>query len=174
MNGSFMGTLRIMKRSAICLSAVSLLFGSADMIGQTIGAKSNAVALLQVPNDSTPHGSPEYQHPVADILSDTQGVDFGPYMKQALQSIRRLWLSSESVKVTPANKSQTETIIRFNISPEGKIGAMELVQSAHQIEVDRAAWGSITGVGKFPPLPKEFNGPNLVLRIGFGVNPSRP
>jgi TonB family protein len=171
MNGSFIGTFRIMKRSAMYLSAVSLLFCSADLIGQTNGAKSSAVALSQLPNNSTPQGSPQDQRLVADILSDTQGADFGPYMRQALQSIRRLWLSSESVKATSADKSQTETIIRFTISPEGKISAMQLVQSAHQIEIDRAAWGSITGVGEFPPLPKEFNGPNLVLSIGFRVNP---
>lgn len=173
MNGSFIGTFRIMKRSAMYLSAVSLLFCSAHMIGQTNGAKSSAADLSQLPNDSTPQGSPQNQRLVADILSDTQGVDFGPYMRQALQSIRRLWLSSESVRVTPADKSQTETIIRFTISPEGKISAMELVQATHQIEIDRAAWGSITGVGEFPPLPTEFNGPNLVLRIGFRVNPSQ-
>ena len=157
MNGSFIGTFRIMKRSAMYLSAVSLLFSSAAVIGQTNGAKSSAVALSQLPNDSTPQGSPQDQRLVADILSDTQGADFGPYMRQALQSIRRLWLSSESVKATPADKSQTETIIRFTISPEGKISAMQLVQSAHQIEIDRAAWGSITAVGEFPPLPTEFN-----------------
>jgi TonB family protein len=168
MNDSFIGTFRIMKRSAMCLSAVTLLFGSEYMIGQSDGAKSSVVASSQLPNDSL-----QYQPLVADILSNTQGVDFGPYMKQALQSVRRLWLSSESAKLTPDSKSQTETMIRFTISPEGKIGSMELVQSAHQIEIDRAAWGSVTGVGEFPPLPKEFNGPGLVLRIGFKVNPSR-
>ena len=36
--------------------------------------------------------------------------------------------------------------------------------------IDRAAWGSITGVGQFPPLPKEVHGPNLELRIHYLVN----
>jgi hypothetical protein len=173
MNGSLIETLRLMKRSAVCLSAVSLLFYSAELTGQINGAKSSAVASSQLPNESTPQGNPKGQRVVADVLSDTQGVDFAPYMRQALQSIRQLWLSSEPVKANPADKSQTETIIRFAISPEGKISAMQLVQSAHQSEIDRAAWGSITGVGEFAPLPKDFNGPNLVLSVGFGANPSQ-
>jgi TonB family protein len=161
MNGSFGGIFKIMKRSVLYFSAISLLACA-------------EVAFSQVPNERTPHVSPEYQPPVADILSDTQGVDFGPYMRQALQLMGRLWLSSASIKVASADNAQTGTIIRFTISPEGKISAMQLVESAHEIEIDRAAWGAITGVGELPPLPREFNGPNLVLRVGFGVNPARP
>jgi hypothetical protein len=161
MNGSVGGIFRIMKRPVLYLTAISLLACA-------------EVAFSQVPNERTPHVSPEYQPPVADILSDTQGVDFGPYMKQALQLMGRLWLSSASIKVAYADNAQTGTIIRFTISPEGKISAMQLVESAHEIEIDRAAWGAITGVGEFPPLPRAFSGPNLVLRVGFGVNPARP
>jgi hypothetical protein len=47
---------------------------------------------------------------------------------------------------------------------------MVLADSAHLIEIDRAAWGSITSVGRFPSLPAEFKGPNLVLDVGFKVN----
>jgi outer membrane biosynthesis protein TonB len=83
----------------------------------------------------------------------------------------KLWLSSAPADVAHANKSQTETVIRFTISRDGTISAMELVEASHLIEVDRAAWGSIVGVGKFPSLPTEFNGPNLVLLVDFRVNP---
>jgi hypothetical protein len=36
--------------------------------------------------------------------------------------------------------------------------------------LDRAAWNSITSEGQFPPLPKQFHGPNLQLRVGFFYN----
>ena len=85
--------------------------------------------------------------------------------------IRKLWASSLPEEVAHANNSQTETLIRFTISRDGTISAMELVDSARQIGVDRAAWGSIAGVGQLPSLPADFNGPSLILRIHFRVNP---
>jgi TonB family protein len=92
-------------------------------------------------------------------------------MKQALPMVRKLWVSSLPEKVAQGSDSQTETVIRFTISQDGTISRMELVEGSHQIAVDRAAWGSITGVGQLPSLPADFNGPSLILRIHFRVNP---
>jgi len=167
MRGSVIGNLGVIGRSAIFLGAIGLFFSAADLIGQTSGSQSNAVASSQYVNDS----SPQYQRLGADILSDTQGVDFGPYMRQALGMIRKLWLSSLPEGVKLPNEPQAETIIRFTIGQDGTISAMTLDQSAHLIEVDRAAWGSITGVERFPSLPADFNGPSLILRISFRVKP---
>ena len=47
---------------------------------------------------------------------------------------------------------------------------MKLEGSTHDDAINRAAWGSITGVGVFPPLPSQFKGPNLELRITFLLN----
>jgi hypothetical protein len=163
MNGSVSGTLGVIKRSTVFVSAIGLLFCASNVIGQTSGSRSSTVVSSQSVNDRTPQFGSRYQRPVADILSDTQGVDFAPYMRQALQMMGKLWLSSVPADAAHANKSQTEAVIRFTISRDGTISAMELVE--------RAAWGSIVGVGEFPSLPAEFNGPNLVLRVGFGVNP---
>jgi hypothetical protein len=103
----------------------------------------------------------------ADILSDTQGVDFASYMRQALQMIGKSW--SSSLRDVPDN-FKSKTTIRFTIGSDGTIHAMELIDSAHLIEIDRAAWGSITSVGRFPSLPADFKGPNLVLDVDFKVN----
>jgi hypothetical protein len=171
MNGPVSETLGVIKRSAVFVSAIALFLYADNVIGQTSGSQSNTVASSQSVNDRPLQLGSQYQRPVADVLSDTQGVDFAPYMKQALQMMGKFWLPSAPADVAHANQSQTETVIRFTISRDGTISAMELVESAHVIEVDRAAWGSIVGVGKFPSLPAEFNGPNLVLRVGFRVNP---
>jgi hypothetical protein len=167
MSGSVIGTLGLIRRSAIFLGAIGLFFSAADLTGQTTASQSNAVASSQYVNDR----SPQDQLLAADILSDTQGVDFGPYMRQALGMIRKSWISS--LPELP-NQPQTETTIRFTIGQDGTISAMQLDQSARLIEVDRAAWGSIVGVGRFPSLPADFNGPNLVLRISFRVKPPQP
>jgi len=170
MNGSVSGTLRVIKRSTVFVGAIGLFFCVDGVIGQTNGSRSNTVGSSETVNDSAPQAGPRSQRLAADILSDTQGVDFGPYMRQALSMIRRSWVSSLSNEVAQAKNSQTETVIRFAVSRDGTVSGMELVESAHQIEVDRAAWGSITGVGQLPSLPAGFNGPSLILRINFRVN----
>jgi TonB family protein len=109
-----------------------------------------------------------------DVLSDTMGVDFNPYLRKIIREIYNQWipLIPEEAR-SPLNK-QGETLIRFTILPDGKIGAMALDGSTHDDALNRAAWGSITGVGQFPPLPKEFHGPNLELRIHYLYNMKPP
>jgi TonB family protein len=73
----------------------------------------------------------------------------------------------------PLNK-EGSTLIRFTINKDGTVSAMHLDDSTHDQAIDRAAWGSITGVGQMPPLPKNFNGPNLELRIDFIISHNAP
>lgn len=137
--------------------------------------RSAAQAAAQNRNDGGDYGN---GIPVAhqglntgvDILSDTMGVDFNPYLKRIIYEIYHTWLPLIPEEARPPLNKQGETLIRFTILPDGRIGAMTLDGSTHDQAIDRAAWGSITGVGQFPPLPKEFHGPNLELRIHYLVN----
>ncbi len=105
-----------------------------------------------------------------DVLSDTMGVDFNPYLRRILREIYTTWLPLIPEEARPPLNKQGTTLIRFSILPDGHIGGMTLDGSSHDDAINRAAWGSITGVGQFPPLPKEFHGPNLELRIHYLVN----
>ena len=105
-----------------------------------------------------------------DILSDTQGVNFQPYMQRILREIYEQWIPLIPEEAQPPLRKQGVTLVRFTINPDGSIGQMWLDGSTHDDALNRAAWGSIPAVGKFPPLPKEFHGPNLELRIHFLVN----
>lgn len=105
-----------------------------------------------------------------DILSDTMGVDFNPYLKKIIREIYNTWLPLIPEEARPPLNKQGVTQIRFTILPDGRIGAMHLDGSTQDQALDRAAWGSITGVGQFPPLPSQFHGPNLELRIHYLVN----
>lgn len=174
MNSSVSGTVGVLKRSAVFIGAIGLFFFAGSVTGQTGGSRSNTVSSSQVANDSAAQSGPRYAPLTADILSDTQGVDFGPYLRQALPMVRKLWVSSLPEKVAQGSDPQTETIIGFTISQDGRISRMVLVEPSHQIAVDRAAWGSITGVAQFPSLPADFNGASLILRIHFRVNPAQP
>jgi hypothetical protein len=45
--------------------------------------------------------------------------------------------------------------------------------SSSDVALDRAAWGGIVGSNPFQPLPKEFPGQYLGLRIYFYYNPDK-
>ncbi len=105
-----------------------------------------------------------------EVLSDTEGVDFGPYLTKILREIKATWLPLIPEEARPPLNKQGETLIRFTILPDGRLGQMALDGSTHDDALNRAAWGSITGVGVFPPLPANFKGPNLELRIHYLVN----
>jgi outer membrane biosynthesis protein TonB len=112
------------------------------------------------------------------ILSDTQGVDFGPYIRKILNEIRAAWYPLIPEEARPPLNKQGETLIRFTIMPDGHIKAtadgMILEGPSGDSAIDRACWGGITGVGQFPPLPANFKGPNLELRIDFLTNKPLP
>jgi outer membrane biosynthesis protein TonB len=108
------------------------------------------------------------------ILSDTQNVDFGPYIRRILGDIKRNWIPLIPEEARPPLNKQGETHIRFTILPDGRIAAMNLDASSQDTAIDRACWGGITGVGQFPPLPANFHGPNLELSIGFFTNKPLP
>ena len=109
-----------------------------------------------------------------EILSDTQGVDFGNYIKRLLRILYNSWVPLIPEETRPPLNKEGTTLIRFTINADGTLSYMHLDASTHDTAIDRAAWGSITGVGQFPPLPKEFKGPNLQLRINFIITHNAP
>jgi hypothetical protein len=111
-----------------------------------------------------------------EILSDTQGVDFRDYIKRLLRQIRDAWIPLIPEECQPPLNKEGWTLIRFTIMPDGtiKAGEMHLDDSTRDRAIDKAAWGSITSVGQFAPLPKEFKGPNLELRIQFIISRNPP
>jgi len=105
-----------------------------------------------------------------DILSDTQGVDFGPYLARILEDVRRNWyiLIPES-----AEMKKGKLAIEFAITKDGNVADMRLVATSGDPALDRAAWGGITASNPFPALPSEFTGPYLALRFRFYYNPDK-
>ena len=104
-----------------------------------------------------------------DVLSDTMGVDFGPYLNKLIREIYNNWIPLIPEEARPPLNKSGETLIRFTILPNGTVGGMHLDGSTHDDAINRAAWGSVNGQ-QFPPLPPEFKGPLLELRIHYMVN----
>jgi TonB family protein len=103
-----------------------------------------------------------------EILSDTQGVDFVPYLQRISQVVRRNWhiLIPESAEL-----KKGKVAIEFAIAKNGQVSDMRMVASSGDRSLDTPAWGSITNSNPFLPLPAEFTGEYLVLRFHYSYNP---
>lgn len=111
------------------------------------------------------------QYGAYDVLSDTQGVDFGPYLARVLHDVRENWeiFIPESARMGKKGK----LAIEFAITKDGQVAGMKLVATSDDGALDRAAWSAITQSNPFPPLPTEFTGPYLALRFRFYYNPDK-
>jgi hypothetical protein len=116
-------------------------------------------------------GTQDQKHGAVEILSDTHGVDFGPYLKRVMKDVRQNWY-----RLIPecAETMKRNVAIEFAITKEGRIAGMRLVGSSDSTALDKAAWGGIVLSGPFPVLPSEFTGPYLALRLHFSYNPDKP
>ncbi|MGA7524375.1 MAG: TonB family protein [Acidobacteriaceae bacterium] len=116
--------------------------------------------------------SPQHQgiQGAVDILSDTMGVDFGPYIQRVIWDTKRSWYPMIPEEARPPINKEGKVLIRFRIMPDGSVESMQLESPSGDVSLDRAAWGGITGASPFPPLPKAFKGPFLELRFYFLYN----
>jgi TonB family protein len=105
-----------------------------------------------------------------EILSDTQGVDFGPYLQRILQDVRENWYRAIPES---AEMKKGKLMIEFAITKDGKVADMRLVATSNDVALDRAAWAGISASNPFPPLPSDFTGPYLALRFRFFYNPDK-
>jgi hypothetical protein len=120
-------------------------------------------------------GAPLAQHPGAgggaQIISDTQGVDFRAWLQKAVFETHRSWDPIIPEEVNPPILKRGEVEIVFTVLPNGRVqaGSMMLTGRSGDTALDRAAWGGIVGAD-YPPLPSEFHGPNIQLRFRFMYN----
>jgi TonB family protein len=148
-------------------------FNTGLSAGDQIREAARGAAEPQAPSGDYGAGRvPQHQGVNAgvDILSDTMGVDFGPYMQRVIAATYRSWLPLIPESARPPLDKQGKVGIEFRINPDGSVKQMVLRFPSGDVALDRAAWGGITGASPYPPLPKDFKGPYLALRFGFYYN----
>jgi TonB family protein len=115
-------------------------------------------------------GAPGHKMGNLEVLSDTQGVDFGPYLQGVLHYVKQNWYA---VIPESMQRKHGSVIIEFAITKDGRLAGMKLVATSGDVPLDRAAWAGITGSDPFPPLPSEFGGQYIALRFRFFYNPTK-
>ncbi len=110
-----------------------------------------------------------------EILSDTEGVDFGPYLSRVVQAVRRNWYAIIPEEARAPLLKKGKVGIDFVIKSDGTVAGIHFSAGGNSgdVALDRAAWGGITASTPFAPLPSEFHGPYLALRFRFYYNPGK-
>ena len=104
----------------------------------------------------------------AEILSDTLGVDFKPYLAKIVPTTRKSWL--QLLQKEPVSDA-TGDIIVFSLMPNGRLEpqSMKLLGRSGNASLDKAAWYSIVN-SSYPPLPANFKGPRITIKFIFDYN----
>jgi len=108
-----------------------------------------------------------------EILSDTLGVDFGPYMKRLRYTVQNHWDPLIPESALPPVMKKGVVVIEFSITKNGRVEGMKLISSSGDVSLDRAAWGAITDAIPLPNLPTHFAGEYLQIRARFYYNPDK-
>jgi len=105
-----------------------------------------------------------------EVLSDTQGVDFSAWLRRMHDEVQHNWEPLLPEETEAPLLKQAETYVRVKINPDGSIADIHLDGPSGDMAIDKSCWGAITSEGQFPPLPHQFHGPFLELRLHFMVN----
>jgi|HubBroStandDraft_4_1064222.scaffolds.fasta_scaffold665840_2 hypothetical protein len=105
-----------------------------------------------------------------EILSDTQGVDFTPYIRKLVATLGH---KAEAVMPEAARMGETGILYTtFQINPNGSLGTSDplLERKSGKQDLDDNAITAIHSSSPFDPLPSQFHGPYLKLRVIFMYN----
>jgi TonB family protein len=154
-----------MKIITVVMLALLLDFGLCAQ--QSPDGKPTSAAASN-PQNSNPGGVPSNGN--VEVLSNTQGVDFGPYLSRVVEAVRRNWYTLIPAQARPPELKSGTVSIEFTILRDGRVAGMKLVLPSGDVGLDRAAWGGIVASNPFAPLPEQYRAPYLALRFRFYYN----
>ena len=108
-----------------------------------------------------------------EVLSDLEGVNFRPYLKVVVKTVKDNWYSIIPDEAKAPTMKKACVGIDFEILKDGAVGIMKVSSSSGDEQLDLAAWRGISGISKFPQLPTFYTKPSVSLRIHFYYNPDR-
>ena len=106
-----------------------------------------------------------------EILSDTMGVDFGPYLSRLKLTVQEHWYAIMPQSAMPPEMKKGVVMVEFAILKDGRVAGLRIVRGSGDVALDRAAYGGITYSDPLPRLPTNFTGDYLLLRATFYYNP---
>jgi hypothetical protein len=140
---------------------------------QTVGTVTLPNDDVPQSGDATPRHGQVRSTPGLEMLTDTEGIDFDPYLLTVLLSVRQNWYAVMPPSVESGQ--QGTNTAEFRVLQDGKVPADFLKLTVHsgKEEFDRASLTAMRASTPFSHLPERFSHPFIALRITFYYNMPR-
>jgi TonB family protein len=102
------------------------------------------------------------------LLTDNQGVDFAPYLRLILQTVKRNWQSVMPEAVRLGRRGKVSIV--FSIGRDGQVIKLVINDSSGIDSFDKAAVPGISMSNPFPPLPSAFKADHIAVQFNFAYN----
>ena len=115
-------------------------------------------------------GGMQGMQPGAQILTDTQGVDFSSYIQRLLATVKRNWYTVMPESALMGDRGIV--MLTFKIKRDGNVPLPDpnLERTSGKQPLDSAALSSIRMSSPFEPLPPQFKGDFIELRFIYFYN----
>jgi TonB family protein len=100
-----------------------------------------------------------------ELMSDTKGADFKPYLIQVLALVKKNWYAVIPESAHLGSRGLVE--IQFIINREGTVPKLVIATESGTRSLDLAAVAGIDASQPFPAFPKDFNGQEVRLQLSF-------
>jgi TonB C terminal len=104
------------------------------------------------------------------ILTPTEGVDFQSYINRLLAKLKQNWITVMPESFYLGDKGIVAISFRINRDGSFPAESLSLDHTSGKEPLDTAAASAIRATSPFEPLPPQFKGPFIDLRIGFYYN----
>jgi TonB family protein len=105
-----------------------------------------------------------------EMRTDTEGVDFNYYLRDAYLSVKKHWLAKMPSSL--AKGQQGKNIVEFRVMQDGSVPKefLKMVLSSEKSDFDAASLQGVSDAAPFNHLPEHFSKPYIVLRFTFYYN----
>ena len=102
------------------------------------------------------------------LLTPTQGVDFSSYIEAMSSTVKQRWNSGMPEEADAGQKGVVA--IQFRVRHDGTIGSPFVEKSCDVESLNAAALDAVKDSSPLPPLPAEYHGTHIELRMLFFYN----
>jgi TonB family protein len=111
------------------------------------------------------HRNPDFSVEQPTITSDTQGVDFSPWLHLVYYRVRDNWYSVIPELIRTGTKGKV--VLIFDVRNNGRIESMQVLRSSGLSPYDRAAISSVKLSEPFPGFPPAFKGEAITVQFTY-------
>ena len=113
--------------------------------------------------------TPGANHPGASVQFDTQGVEFGPWVRRFIAQMKRNWFIPAA-----AMTQKGITVVTFIVSKDGAIRDVKVTKPSGIAEFDRAAYNAAIKANPLEPLPPAYPRDEMAMTLSFYYNERPP